>query len=51
VDGRVSWRVAQRLEAFAAVENATDEEIDTARTPTRTIGAPRTARAGITFRY
>lgn len=51
VDGRVSWRVARSLDVFAAVENATDEELDTAKTPTRTIGAPRTARAGITFRY
>jgi len=50
-DGRVAWRVARRVEAFAAIENAFDQEIDTGRTPTRTIGAPRMARGGIALRY
>jgi outer membrane receptor protein involved in Fe transport len=51
VDGRIAWRVSRGVDAFAAIENAFDQEIDTGKTPIRTIGAPRTARAGITLRY
>jgi len=50
-DGRVSWRLTRSAEAFAAIENAFDEEIDTGKTPIRTIGAPRMARAGIALRF
>ena len=49
--GRVSWRLTRSAEAFAAIENAFDEEIDTGKTPIRTIGAPRMARAGIALRF
>jgi outer membrane receptor protein involved in Fe transport len=41
--------VVRRLQVFVAVENLFDAEYDTGRTPTRTIGWPRTARAGIRF--
>jgi outer membrane receptor protein involved in Fe transport len=51
VDGRMSWRLTRGIDAFAAIENAFDQEIDTGKTPIRTIGAPRVARAGITLRY
>jgi outer membrane receptor protein involved in Fe transport len=50
-DGRVSWRLTRSAEAFASIENAFDEEIDTGKTPIRTIGAPRMARAGIALRF
>ena len=50
-DGRVSWRLTRSAEAFAAIENAFDEEIDTGKTPIRTIGAPRMARAGIALHF
>ena len=50
-DGRVAWQLTKAIDAFAAIENAFDQEIDTGKTPIRTIGAPRTGRAGITLRY
>jgi outer membrane receptor protein involved in Fe transport len=50
-DGRVAWRWSRRMEVFAAIENAFDEEIDTGRTPIRTVGAPRMARAGLAVRF
>ena len=50
-DGRVSWHVSRSVEAFAAIENAFDQEIDTGRTPIRTIGPPRIARAGIALHF
>jgi outer membrane receptor protein involved in Fe transport len=46
VDGRVGWRWS-RAELFGAIENALDTEIDTGKTPIRTVGSPRTARAGV----
>jgi outer membrane cobalamin receptor len=46
-DARLGWRVTRRVELFAAIENAFDEEQDVGRTPLRTIGLPRTSRAGI----
>jgi outer membrane receptor protein involved in Fe transport len=49
-DGRIGWRWSRRLELFAAVENAFDREIDTGRTPIRTIGSPRLGRGGIVVR-
>jgi outer membrane receptor protein involved in Fe transport len=51
VDGRVGWRWSHRVELFGAVENALDQEVDTGKTPIRTIGAPRMARAGVTVRF
>jgi outer membrane receptor protein involved in Fe transport len=51
VDGRAGWRLSRRLELFAAVENALDREVDTGRTPLRTVGAPRMGRAGIIARF
>ena len=46
-DLKAAWRAGRGLELFAAVENAFDEEQDVGRTPLRTIGLPRTFRAGI----
>jgi outer membrane receptor protein involved in Fe transport len=51
VDGRVGWRWTQRLELFATIENALDRDIDTGRTPIRTVGSPRAARAGLMARF
>jgi outer membrane receptor protein involved in Fe transport len=51
VDGRAGWRVSRRLELFAAVENVLDREVDTGRTPLRTVGAPRMGRAGVIARF
>ena len=51
VDLRGGWRVSRNLELFGAVENAFDEEIDTGRTPIRTVGAPRIGRAGAVIRF
>jgi len=50
-DARVAWRAAPRVEIFGAVENAFDAEIDTGKTPIRTIGAPRQMRAGIIVKF
>lgn len=47
VDLSLSRIVTGRLHAFFAVENLFDVEYDVGRTPLRTIGWPRTARAGI----
>jgi outer membrane cobalamin receptor len=51
VDARAGWRWSRHVELFGAIENAMDREIDTGRTPIRTIGAPRMARAGLTARF
>lgn len=51
VDLRGGWRLSRHLELFGAVENAFDEEIDTGRTPIRTVGAPRIGRAGAVLRF
>ncbi len=45
-DATVSRAIVRGLNLFMAVENITDEEVDTARTPLRQIGWPRTYRAG-----
>jgi outer membrane receptor protein involved in Fe transport len=50
-DARVAWTPAPRVEAFVIVENAFDAEIDTGRTPIRTIGTPRSARIGVRLRF
>jgi outer membrane receptor protein involved in Fe transport len=45
-DATVSRAIVRGLNAFLAVENITDKEYDTARTPLRSIGWPRTLRVG-----
>ena len=45
-DATVSRAIVRGLNAFLAVENILDEEYDTARTPLRSIGWPRTVRVG-----
>jgi outer membrane receptor protein involved in Fe transport len=50
-DARAGWRLSRHLELFGAVENAFDEEIDTGRTPVRTVGGPRIGRAGMVVRF
>ena len=47
INARAGWRLRPSLEIFGAIENAFDEEQDVGRTPLRTIGLPRTARAGV----
>ncbi|MDP1569655.1 MAG: TonB-dependent receptor [Vicinamibacterales bacterium] len=47
VDLSLSREISGRLHAFMAVENLFDAEYDVGRTPLRTIGWPRTARAGV----
>ena len=42
--GRTVWKA---LQAFAAVENIFDNDYDTAATPVRSIGWPRTFRVGV----
>jgi outer membrane receptor protein involved in Fe transport len=50
-DARASWRLSRRAELFGAIENVFDQDIDTGRTPIRTIGSPRISRAGLTVRW
>ena len=45
-DATVSRAIVRGLNAFVAVENILDKEYDTARTPLRSIGWPRTVRVG-----
>lgn len=45
-DATVSRALVQSVHAFVAVENILDTEYDTARTPQRSIGWPRTVRVG-----
>ena len=45
-DATVSRAIVRGLNAFLAVENILDQEYDTARTPLRSIGWPRTIRVG-----
>lgn len=51
LDGAFAWRVSGPVEAFAAVENATDRRYDVGRTPVRTVALPRALRAGIRVRW
>jgi hypothetical protein len=46
----VARRVAPGLEAFVAAENLLDAEIEVARTPVRSLAAPRLVRAGLRLR-
>lgn len=45
-DANLSRAITRGLNAFVAIENITDKEFDTARTPIRSIGWPRTVRVG-----
>jgi outer membrane receptor protein involved in Fe transport len=45
-DATVSRAIVRSVHAFVAVENILDTEFDTARTPIRNIGWPRTVRVG-----
>ena len=47
VDVSVSRAVTRRVAAFAAAENLFEHRVRHGRTPTRTIGTPLTARAGV----
>jgi outer membrane receptor protein involved in Fe transport len=46
-DASLSRSLAGVVQLFAAVENLFDEEYDVARTPLRSVGWPRTFRAGL----
>jgi outer membrane receptor protein involved in Fe transport len=47
MDAMLSRPLGRRLELFAAAENLTGERWDVARTPLRTMGPPRSVRAGL----
>jgi outer membrane cobalamin receptor len=47
VDLNVSRSITRSFQGFVSVENLFDKDYDTGRTPLRTIGWPRTVRAGI----
>ena len=47
IDGAISQAIGRRTQVYAAVENLLDTEYDVGRTPVRTIGWPRTFRAGV----
>lgn len=51
VDARAGWRASRRIEVFGALENAFDQEIDTGRTPIRTVGGPRIGRGGVILKF
>ena len=51
LDARAGWRWTRRVDVFGAIENVLDQAIDAGKTPIRTVGAPRMARAGITVRF
>jgi outer membrane receptor protein involved in Fe transport len=48
-DISISRPITRSVQAMFAVENLFDKDYDTARTPLRSIGWPRTARVGIRF--
>jgi outer membrane receptor protein involved in Fe transport len=45
-DATVSRQIVRGVQGFVAIENILDKEFDTARTPIRSIGWPRTFRVG-----
>ncbi len=47
LDVSLSRALARTVQAFLSAENLFDEDYDTGRTPLRTIGWPRTIRAGV----
>ena len=46
LDAYASHNFGKRIEVFAAAENLLDRQIEVSRTPTTTLGTPRTARFG-----
>ena len=50
-DARGAWRLTKGIEVFGAIENAFDEDLDTGRTPIRTVGQPRIGRVGLNLRF
>ncbi|MEO7134842.1 MAG: TonB-dependent receptor [Vicinamibacterales bacterium] len=50
-DATVSRSIVRGINAYVAVENILDAEYDTARTPLRAIGWPRTVRVGARFSW
>ena len=46
-DAQMSRAVTRGLTGFLAIENILDQDYDTGRTPIRTVGWPRTVRAGV----
>jgi outer membrane receptor protein involved in Fe transport len=50
-DATVSRAIVRGMNAYLAVENILDTEYDTARTPLRAIGWPRTVRLGARFSW
>jgi outer membrane receptor protein involved in Fe transport len=51
VDLSLSRQVARSVQGFFSVENLFDEDYDTGRTPLRTVGYPRTFRAGVRLAF
>ena len=47
LDARAGWKAGRHTEVFVAIENVLDEEQEVGRTPLRTLGLPRTTRAGV----
>jgi outer membrane receptor protein involved in Fe transport len=47
VDALASRQLARNVQIFLAIENLTNEEVQTGRTPILTVGLPRTARFGV----
>lgn len=47
LDALASRQLARNLQIFLAVENITNTEVQTGRTPILTVGLPRTARFGV----
>ena len=45
-DATISRQIVRGVHGFVAIENILDKEFDTARTPIRSIGWPRTVRVG-----
>jgi outer membrane receptor protein involved in Fe transport len=50
-DARAGWRLTKGVDLFAAVENLFDKDLDTGKTPIRTIGQPRAGRVGLNLRF
>ena len=47
IDGTVSQSIGRLAHVYVSVENLLDTEYDVGRTPIRTVGWPRTFRAGL----
>ena len=50
LDAEARKPIGRRLEAFLGGENLTGVRYDIGRTPVRTVGAPRSLRAGLRLR-